>query len=172
MGRTVLVVDDDTSILMGFQRGFTRAGLTVRTATTTFAASFLAKKHSPHLAVVDLRIGPDWGIALIRELKARYPEMRIVLVSGYLSVSSAVSAMHAGADDVVYKPITAGRIMQMLDEEAPDAPDPLPTLADMQREHVMRVLADCSGCISEAARVLGLHRQSLQRYLKRNAPAS
>jgi len=107
MSHTVLIVDDDPAIVASFQRGFERDGWQVCCATTAADAHKVAGRHHPELAVVDLRIGTDWGIEVIRKLKQDHPCLHVVLVSGFLSVASAVGAMHAGADDVVYKPVTS-----------------------------------------------------------------
>ena len=105
-------------IVAGYRRGFERDGWVVHAATTAAAAHRLAQRHRMRLAVVDLRIGSDWGIELIRHLKHAHPATHVVLVSGFLSVAStAVGAIHAGANDVVYKPITARQILRLLDDE-------------------------------------------------------
>jgi len=119
---------------------------------------------------VDLRLGNASGIDLIRELKRDLPDLMVVLCSGYLSVAAAVAAVRAGADIVVFKPITFREILQRIEEstEEPDLED-TPTLARAEWEHIMRVLADCNGNVSMAARRLGIYRSSLQRRLRKYA---
>jgi two-component system response regulator RegA len=171
--RTVLIVDDDAALVATFQRAFTRMGKRVLTASTAAIARRLAKDHRPDFALVDLRIGADWGIDVIADLRAEVPELEIALVSGYLSVAAAVAAMRAGAQHVFFKPVTTTTILQQV-EHGVAAQDPRsdapPTLARVEREHLMRAIADCGGNISAAARQLGIRRQSLQQRLKKTLP--
>lgn len=169
--RSVLVVDDDETILASWRRG---AGpeRTVWAATSADAARAIFQQQSPlDLAIVDLRIGDDSGIELVRELRDNAPELPIALCSGYLSVDVAVAAVRAGADIIAFKPITFREILQRLDEGAtePDIDD-TPSLARAEWEHIMRVLSDCDGNVSAAARRLGIYRSSLQRRLRKYAP--
>jgi two-component system response regulator RegA len=168
--RTVLAVDDDAMILAAVTRSMGRKR-TVITTSSPDEAIDAARTTPPDLAIVDLRIGQASGIDLARRLKSQSPETVIVLISGYLTVDTTVRAMRAGADFVMSKPITATDILRRIDESDDDGDDAdldsTPTLADAQNEHIARVLADCGGCISEAARRLGIHRSSLQRRLRK-----
>jgi len=170
---TVLIVDDDRNLLASFASHVgRRTGSLALTATTSSSAMELANKHRPELAIVDLQLGSESGIELIRELKREHPAITAVLISGYSSVQSTVLAMRAGADDVLVKPITWAEIMQRLEPDGGGEPPPqTPTLARAQWEHIHRVLADCDGNISLAARKLGMYRSTLQRWLRRHAPA-
>ena len=116
------------------------------------------------------------GLELVRELKALEPAMRIVVLTGYGSIATAVEAMQARRDHYLTKPADADEILAALQAEAPPldarrrrATAP-PSLARAEWEHIQRVLADCGGNISEAARRLGIHRRSLQRKLGKNPP--
>jgi len=133
----------------------------------------LARAHPPDLAIIDLRLGAESGIHLVRDLKAERPDLVVALVSGYLSVSSAVGAVRAGADVILFKPVTFREIVRRVEEGVPSL-DPsfeeTPTLARAEWEHITRVLADCNGNVSMAARRLGIHRQSLQRRLRKFPP--
>ncbi|MEO8699394.1 MAG: response regulator [Kofleriaceae bacterium] len=168
---SVLVVDDDSKLLRACRR---IAGWNVFTADTFETARAIASTEHPDLAIVDLRLGSESGIDLVRELKRDHPQLVIVLCSGYLSVSTAVSAVRAGADHVLFKPVTFQEIVKRVEEEADDEPeadrDETPTLARAEWEHIMRVLADCDGNITVAARRLGIYRSSLQRRLRKYAP--
>ncbi len=170
--RNVLVVDDDEALLASWRRTISRER-TVATASDAATARQLAQKQPFDLAIIDLRLGTASGIELIRQLKKDLPEVLIVLCSGYLSVSAAVAGVHAGADIVVFKPITFREILNSIDkhdqEDTPELND-TPTLARAEWEHIMRVLADCNGNVSMAARRLGIYRSSLQRRLKKFAP--
>jgi two-component system response regulator RegA len=167
----VLVVDDDERILGSWKRAARERN--VVTAIDAATARQLAMTERPDLAIVDLRLGNTSGIDLIRELKRDLPDLMVVLCSGYLSVAAAVAAVRAGADIVVFKPITFREILQRIEESAeePDLED-TPTLARAEWEHIMRVLADCNGNVSMAARRLGIYRSSLQRRLRKYAPRS
>ena len=168
--RSVLVVDDDERILDGWRRGAGRER-TVATATDAVTARQLSRAHKFDLAIVDLKLGGTSGIELVRDLRRDAPDMPIVLCSGYLSVDVTVAAVRAGADIIVFKPITFKEVLRRLQEnhDEPDLED-TPTLARAEWEHIMRVLADCNGNVSAAARRLGIYRSSLQRRLRKYAP--
>lgn len=169
----VLVVDDDDLILSAFRRGFTYAQRKVFTTKDPKAARRLAQTERVDLAVVDLRLDSASGIDLICELKCDNPQLKVVLMSGYLSVAYAVDAVKAGADVVVHKPVTVREILHRAENNVPHSKGEehkRPSLELVQYEHIMRVVADCGGNISEAARQLGIARQSLQRRLRRSAP--
>jgi two-component system, response regulator RegA len=169
--RTVLAVDDDEHILGGYKRGFGR-DRTVHATADPDAARQIAKREACDLAIVDLRLKSESGIALTRDLRRDCPDMLIALCSGYLSVELAVAAVHAGADAVLFKPITAREILRRVEVGPSFDPDldDTPTLARAEWEHITRVLADCNGNVSLAARRLGIYRSSLQRRLRKFAP--
>ena len=171
--KTVLVVDDDETILRAVSRGLRAAKKTVFTTTDPAHALRLAKAEQPDLAIVDLRLGRSSGVELVRQLKHDRPDLVVVMVSGYLNVPVAVEAMKAGATEVLFKPITDKEILERV-EEGVRAPSPdlfdTPSLDRVTYEHAARVVADCGGNISMAARKLGVHRQSLQRRLRKPAP--
>jgi two-component system response regulator RegA len=165
---TILVVDDDERVLAGFARslGMRR---TVFTATSCFAASAIARRERLDLAIVDMRLGSDSGLDVVRVLKVETPNTVVAIVSGYLSIDTTVLAVRAGADVIMTKPITGRDIMRRIEGgecDEPD-PDPTPTLARAESEHIARVMADCEGNVSEAARRLGIYRSSLQRKLRK-----
>lgn len=105
----------------------------------------------------------------MRELRDELPDSRFALVSGYLTVDATVAAVRAGADVVLTKPVSAGEIVRRAEEitSMPDDNTETPTLAQAESEHIARVMTDCNGNISEAARRLGIFRSSLQRRLRR-----
>ena len=169
--RCVLVVDDDERILAACKRSGGR-DRTVHTATGPTTAREIARREEPDLAIVDLRLGTESGIDLVRDLKRDAPDLIVALCSGYLSVDIAVSAVRAGADVVLFKPVTVKEVLRRLEQDVPIDPDleETPTLARAEWEHITRVLADCNGNVSMAARRLGIYRSSLQRRLKKFAP--
>jgi two-component system response regulator RegA len=167
---TVLVVDDDERVLATYDR-YRARGRNILTASNVDAACEIARKHAPDLAVVDLQLGKESGIDLIRKLKALSASTIVVMLSGYASVEATVQAMRAGAEDVVIKPVSLSEIMRRLDDdgEATDAIE-TPTLERAQWEHVQRVLADCDGNITHAAERLGVYRSTMQRWLRKQTP--
>ncbi len=173
---SILVVDDDPVLRERLARALRSRGLDARPAGSVDEALRLAQEDPPELAVVDLRMPDRSGLELIRELKALDPGTRIVVLTGYGSIATAVEAMRLGATSYVSKPADADDILAAFARagapagETPPADFPAPTLARAEWEHINRVLGDCGGNISEAARRLGLHRRSLQRKLQKYAP--
>src|SRR3954468_12860697 len=169
--RTVLVVDDDTVLLSALERDLPARGLTVLPAPTVERAREIARARRPDCALVDLCIGDDSGIELLRELKSELPDLLVVLLTGHGAVQNAVDAFHGGAVDFLQKPVGGQQLMQALERAAARTKGPsAPTLARAEFEHITRVLHECNGNISEAARRLGIHRRSLQRKLQKTPP--
>jgi len=168
--RTVLVVDDDEKIVGAWRRG-AGSDRTVIGASDEASVNRLLDEHEFDLAIVDLRIGSTSGIDIVRELRDRFPELPIALCSGYLSVEVTVAAVRAGADIIAFKPITFREVLRRLEEGATEPEiEETPTLARAEWEHIMRVLSDCEGNVTIAARRLGIYRSSLQRRLRKYAP--
>ena len=122
--------------------------------------------------MVDLRMPGDSGLTLLRDLKELAPTTRVLVLSGFGSIATAIDAMRLGATNFLPKPADADDILAAFERsEAPvfDAAE-TPTLARAEWEHIHRVLADCGGNVSEAARRLGIHRRSLQRKMRKRAP--
>lgn len=169
-GRLGLIVDDDPTVLRYFQRGFESAGWEMLLASTVDAGLRLSKARPLVLAVVDLKIGNGWGLDLVPALRATHPALYVVVLSGYVGAAAAAAAIRAGANDVVPKPITAAEFVSRIGT-GPTISDmrdaPAPTLHQAKLEHIGRILTDCKGNVSEAARRLGIHRQSLERQLKK-----
>ncbi|HEY6879961.1 MAG TPA: response regulator [Polyangiales bacterium] len=172
----ILVVDDDERLRERLARAFEARGLSVRTARDYDDALAVARESLPELAVVDLRMPGPSGLELIRALKEIDPETKIVVLTGYGSIATTIDAMRLGAVYYLQKPADADDILnafvrgeappvENLDQDA----DP-PSLERVKWEHVSRVLADCGGNVSEAARKLKLHRRSLQRMLQKFPP--
>lgn len=173
----VLVVEDDERLRRHVVMAFERSGRSVEAVDSAARAVELARQRRFDVAIVDLRLGEEWGIDVIAQLKATDPGLRVVMLSGFLSVASAVEALRAGASDVLVKPIGPSELVHRVvngpnatKESLARGTERVPSLARAQFEHVMRVLTDAGGNISEAARRLGIHRQSLQRHLKKHPP--
>ncbi len=173
---SLLIVDDDAVFRERLARSFKNRGYDVHTAGTTDEAKALARQDSPELAVVDLRMPGGSGLELVRDLKEIDPATKIVMLTGYGSIATAVDAVKLGATNYLPKPADADDILLAFQrgEQPVDPTDTVeyevPTLARAEWEHIPRVLADCGGNISEAARRLGIHRRSLQRKLAKYAP--
>ena len=171
--RKVLVVDDDVVVLRGFQRALERdLGIFALTAASRAEALVIASEHEPELAIIDLQLGRDSGFDVLRDLRARDPRISLVVMSGYGSIEGAVRAIKSGADEFVQKPVTAREILARLHVCVRDAPIETPSADRALWEHVHRVLGDCDGNKSEAARRLRRPRSWLQRFLGRVAPAN
>jgi two-component system response regulator RegA len=168
--RTVLVVDDDTILLSALERDLRARGLTVLPAPTAERARELARKSRPDCALVDLCIGDESGIDLLRDLKQVLPDLLVVLLTGHGAVQNVVDAFHGGAVDFVQKPVGGQQLMHALERAVARTRGPSSTLARAEFEHITRVLHECNGNVSEAARRLGIHRRSLQRKLQKSPP--
>ena len=127
-----------------------------------------ARADTPELAVVDLRLPGQSGLEVVRDLKALDPTTDIVVLTGYGSIATAVESVRLGARTYLTKPADADQVLAAFGGHA-DSTGPttasVPSLARVEWEHINRVLADCGGNISQAARLLGIHRRSLQRKL-------
>jgi two-component system, response regulator RegA len=174
--RTMLLVDDDEPFRERLARAFRSRGFLVRTAGDARLAIEAAKLESPELAVVDLRMPGPSGLELVRDLIALDPSTKVIVLTGYGSIATAVEAVRLGAANYLPKPADADDILLAFARaeapplESPAAEHLAPTLARAEWEHINRVLSDCAGNISEAARRLGLHRRSLQRKLQKYPP--
>jgi two-component system response regulator RegA len=170
--RSVLVVDDDEVFRTRLVRAFAERGLDARGADCVAAAVASASVDSPELAVIDLRMPDRSGLDLVRELKAIDPATSVVVLTGYGSIATALEAVRLGATHYLTKPADADEILSAFDrpsrllDSTPDADrHETPSLARAEWEHIQRVLTDCNGNLSQAARLLRVHRRSLQRKL-------
>ncbi|MCA8925503.1 MAG: response regulator [Planctomycetes bacterium] len=171
---TILLVDDDPVFRERLSRAMERRGLRVLDARDRATAREAAQSSPPQLAVVDLRMPSTSGIDVVRDLIALRPEIRVVVLTGFGSIASALEAMRAGAVDYLTKPADADQILAALrGERAQEEPAPssVPSLERVEWEHIQRVLSECEGNISQAARALGIHRRTLQRKLANHPPS-
>jgi two-component system response regulator RegA len=170
---SLLLADDDVAFRSVLARALHNRGFDVRTAATGDEAALLAEQDPPELAVVDLRMPGSSGLELVRRLKALDAQTRVVVLTGYGSIANAVEAMKLGAANYLAKPADADQVLAALgvaEASGAGAEGDTPSLARVEWEHIQRVLQDCAGNVSEAARRLGLHRRSLQRKLGRTPP--
>jgi len=177
--RGVLVVDDDVRFAVTLAAALARRGYVAHVAHDAAAALATARTKEPDAAVVDLKLGADDGLALIEPLRSAHPKMRIVVLTGYASIATAVKAIKLGADDYLAKPVTASAVVAVLErgarkEPSPDALTPLEPMSPrrLEWEHIQRVLAEHDGNISATARTLRMHRRTLQRKLSKRPSQS
>jgi len=175
--RPLLIVDDDATFARVLGRALTSRGFEVITTDNADDARALTRRHQPRYCVLDLKLGDENGLRLIPELQALVPDIRVLLLTGYASIATAVEAIKRGAHDYLAKPVDADAVVRALldgdsgpydPDDFADAPDaPLP-LRRLEWEHIQRVLTECEGNISETARRLGMHRRTLQRKLSKH----
>ncbi|GAB4114164.1 MAG: response regulator transcription factor [Wenzhouxiangellaceae bacterium] len=167
----LLLVDDDATFLRVLDGAMQRRGCITCCATDTATALALASEQLPQRAVLDLNLEGESGLQLIEPLLAIRPDMQIVVLTGYASIATAVEAIKLGAVQYLTKPADAEQISQAFAQLNGNAQTPLPenpmSVRRMEWEHVQRVLAECDGNISAAARKLNMHRRTLQRKLRK-----
>jgi len=167
--RTLLIVDDDQPFRLRLLRAFRDRGFDATGAGTYDEAIAVAQADSPEFALVDLRLPGLSGLEVVRTLKALDTTTNVVVLTGYGSIAPAVESVKLGATTYLTKPVDADQILAAFDgaSETGATPTAQP-LARVEWEHIQRVLADCDGNLSQAARVLRIHRRSLQRKLCKN----
>jgi len=166
---SLLLVDDDATFCQVLGLALGRRGFAVHTAYGSAAALQLARARPPEYAVVDLNLAGDSGLGLIAELLALDPTIRIVVLTGYASIATAVEAIKLGAVNYLAKPADADEVLAALataggDPTVPVNARPL-SIGRLEWEHIQRVLRENGGNISATARQLGMHRRTLQRKL-------
>jgi two-component system response regulator RegA len=176
--RAALVVDDDDIFRNRLCRAFSARGWEAIGAADGTSALELASQSSPDLAVVDLRLPGMSGIEIVQGLRRLDETTCIVILTGYGSIATALTATKLGASHYLSKPADADQILnayraicegERQDRESERA-HTVPSLARVEWEHIQRVLVDCDGNVSQAAKLLGLHRRSLQRKLAKHPP--
>jgi len=169
-GRRLLLVDDDTAFLQVLSRAMTRRGFKVLTAETADEALEAARAARPQFAVVDLKLQESSGLDLVPQLAELDSNMVIVVLTGYGSITTAVTAIKRGAANYLSKPVRVEAVISALGEPKPElspqADDYNPMSVErVEWEHIQRVLQENAGNISATARSLGMHRRTLQRKL-------
>ncbi|MCM2308534.1 MAG: response regulator [Sulfuritalea sp.] len=177
MNETMLIIEDDDTFSATLLRALKRRGHTVEAAQTAAAAVELARAILPARVVLDLNLGGESGLGLIPRLMEINPACRIVVLTGYASISTAVDAIKLGAVQYLAKPVDVDSLLRAFGHtlegdaatpaaNAPAAISPLPMSVErMEWEHIQRVLRDHKGNISATARALNMHRRTLQRKL-------
>lgn len=164
-----LIVDDDPTLASMLERVLQRRGFSTATASDAARALQLANSNNFERAIVDLKLGSDSGLQLIRELKLRQPELAIIMLTGYSSISTAVEAVKLGAVNYLCKPADADEILTAFGEQKQHLSTettytPL-SIDRLEWEHIQKILQENDGNISATARALGMHRRTLQRKL-------
>ncbi len=170
---TLLLVDDDEVLRERLGRALRERGFDVTTAAGGEEALAAARRDAPEFAILDLRMPGASGIEVLDALRAIDPATRVLMLTGYGSIATAVEATRRGAVGYLPKPADADEIVAALTgRPAQDGAVEIdtPSLARTEWEHIQRVLADCGGNVSETARRLGIHRRSLQRKLQKYPP--
>jgi two-component system response regulator RegA len=178
---SLLIVEDDDVLRARLARAFLSRGFEVREAKDAAGALLAGREDPPELALVDLRLAGASGLDVVKGLRELDAGTSIVVLTGYGSIATAIEAVRLGAMHYLTKPADVDEILAAfargtaalpLDAQAGGAasdvepgPASTPSLARVEWEHINRVLADCGGNVSQAARVLGIHRRSLQRKL-------
>ena len=173
-GRSVLLVEDNDRFAETLGSELRDRGYDVHRAADLAAVDAIPNLDVQY-AVVDLRLGADSGLDAIQKILGRCPEARIIVLTGYGSIATAVKATKLGAVGYLMKPTDVDQVERALHEEDDEEsevpiPDEFQSLYRHEREYIEFVLAECEGNISQAARRLGLHRQSLQRKLRKYTP--
>jgi two-component system response regulator RegA len=173
---SILIVDDDQMLRTRLAAAFERRGFDVRDAGSYEEALAMAESESPEYALVDLKLPGRSGLDIVRSIREIDAATRIVVLTGYGSIATAMQSVRLGAVNYLSKPADVDDILAAFERDEDAAGPPAstsfapPSLARMEWEHINRVLADCGGNVSEAARLLKIHRRSLQRKLRKYPP--
>jgi len=167
----LLIVDDDELFCDALSRAMQRKQFETFTATNIANAINLARENNPTYAVVDLRIAQESGLTLISKLLQECPEIKIIILTGYASIATAIEAIKLGAMHYLTKPATADQIIAAFEKDEGDTEIPLTdqpmSVERLEWEHIQKVLNENDGNISASARALGMHRRTLQRKLSK-----
>lgn len=170
----LLIVEDDTDFADALARAMQKRGIRVERAHHAADALAIAEHFTPSHAVVDLKLPGESGLTVVAALKQRFPDIAIVVLTGYASIATAVEAVRLGARHYLAKPANADEILAALQRDQPDATlevsvEPL-TVGRLEWEHIQKVLGENDGNISATARALKMHRRTLQRKLDKHPP--
>jgi two-component system response regulator RegA len=171
--RSLLLVDDDEIFVKRLAKAMEKRGFLPETASSVAAGRAIAIARPPAYAVIDLRLEDGNGLDVVEVLRDRRPDCRIVVLTGYGAIATAVAAVKIGANDYLSKPADANDVTNALLSKGESLPQPPenPMSADRVRwEHIQRVYEMCDRNVSETARRLSMHRRTLQRILAKRSP--
>lgn len=172
MTKSILIVEDELNFRNILKLSFERLGYKVTDIAREREYITFKNRHFDYV-ILDLQLENGNTFSLIPLIKRHHPECKILILTGFGTVTAAVQAIKLGADNFIHKPATTSKILEAIEGtkgENPTESSTPPTLAEQEREYIEYVLQRCSGNISKAARELGIHRQSLQRKLKSYVP--
>jgi len=171
---SILLVDDDEVFLKRLAKAMERRGFQPEIAGSVALGKAMAVARPPAYAVIDLRLEDGNGLDVVEALRQRRPDARIVVLTGYGAIATAVAAVKIGATDYLSKPADADEVVNaLLSRQGAALPEPPenPMSADRVRwEHIQRVYEQCDRNVSETARRLSMHRRTLQRILAKRGP--
>jgi len=171
--RSLLLVDDDEPFLKRLARAMEKRGFAPEMAESVVAGKAIATARPPAYAVIDLRLEDGNGLEVVELIQEKRPDAKVVVLTGYGAIATAVSAVKMGATDYLSKPADANDVMAALlrTDDSPPPPPENPMSADRVRwEHIQRVYELCDRNVSETARRLNMHRRTLQRILAKRSP--
>ncbi len=170
--KTLLLLDDDAPLRTRLGRALEGRGFQVTLAGSVSEAIGAVKSSAPAFAVLDMRLEDGSGLGVVEAIHAARPDAKVIMLTGYGNIASAVAAVKAGAVDYLPKPADADDVVRaLLAREDGPAPPENPMSADRVRwEHIQRVYELCGHNVSETARRLNMHRRTLQRILAKRAP--
>jgi len=171
--RSLLLVDDDEPFVRRLARAMEKRGFLPEVALSVAEGRTMAEQNRPAYAVIDLRLEDGNGLDVVEALREARPDARIVVLTGYGAIATAVTAVKIGATDYLSKPADANDVTAALLAEGDELPPPpeTPMSADRVRwEHIQRVFEQCDRNVSETARRLSMHRRTLQRILAKRSP--
>ena len=173
IGAHLLIVDDDEPFLRRLAKAMEKRGFDVETSDSVAGGRAIATARPPAYAVIDLRLEDGNGLDVVEIIRERRPDSRVVVLTGYGAIATAVAAVKIGATDYLSKPADANDVTAALLASSDELPPPPenPMSADRVRwEHIQRVYEQCDRNVSETARRLRMHRRTLQRILSKYAP--
>lgn len=167
--RKLLICDDDDAFRERLSKSFNARGVDTCLASSATEAIEVLQDYSADTAILDLKMPGESGLSLLKALKQKYPALRVLILTGYGSISTAIEAVKSGAHNYLTKPSSIQSIIAALCDKPEQASVkiPTPSLEEVEKEYVNRVLNENEGNISRAAKALGMHRRSLQRKLLR-----
>ena len=167
----ILLVDDDPAFTGVMERGFQRRGFSTRAAASAADALEVCASYRPSHILLDLNMPGTSGLVVLPDLLAAAPEAKLVVLTGYSSIATAVEATKAGATDYLCKPASIDEVLRAFGETSSEEPAGIPeetiSVERLEWEHIQRVLSEHEGNISATARALGMHRRTLQRKLQK-----
>lgn len=168
----LLVLDDDELYRESLVRAFSRRGIETSGAPSLQEALTVSKQLSPDSALVDLKLGDESGLDAVRMLLAQHPELKIVMLTAYGTIATALEAVRLGAANYLTKPVQIEHILSAFTGSAPSANtlSAIPSAEQVEWDYINRTVQEYGGNVTRAAQALGLHRRSLQRKLKNPPP--